>query len=102
MYPASVKRADLYLVKDSAEVKKSDETYFKIATWGSYLHYCLGMGARTHWEVIRPTLRIIRATPPPFSASLHMRHRFLNSRLLGAAMASPSRGRRSPRYWLLA
>jgi len=34
----------LSILKDSAEIKKRDETYFKIATWSSYLLYCLGWG----------------------------------------------------------
>jgi len=40
----AIQNLSLSILKDSAEVKKRDETYFKIATWGSYLLYCLGWG----------------------------------------------------------
>jgi hypothetical protein len=40
----AIQNLSLSILKDSGEVKKRDETYFKIATWGSYLLYCLGWG----------------------------------------------------------
>jgi hypothetical protein len=40
----AIQDLSLSVLKDSAEMKKRDETSFKIATWSSYLLYCLGWG----------------------------------------------------------
>jgi len=40
----AIQTLSLSILKDSGEVKKRDETCFKIATCGSYVLYCLGWG----------------------------------------------------------